>query len=232
MLRDSIAPLTSPTNSEQTSPVQQTIKRLSAAGEHPTVLTDIYKESVNIAIWRRELDSGFQHSTSEFLADNPRFQKSLSVSPSEAIAALEHATDGLAPKALLQNIAELVDMFCCLFELDSAGLRLATLESAMCPRFHTDKVPCRLVTTYSGVATDWLEHEVVDRSKLGHGSNGLPDSESGLYQSETDVQRLTCGDVALLKGEKWIGNEGGGLVHRSPSVASGENRLLLTLDFG
>ncbi|MGF1771202.1 DUF1826 domain-containing protein [Vibrio wakamikoensis] len=232
MLRDSIAPLTSPTGSIQTPTTQQTTVRLSASGDHPTVLTDIYKESVNIAIWKRELDADLQHLTNEFLANNPKFQKSVSVSPSDAFAALEYATDGLAPKALLQNIAELVDMFCCLFELDYAGLRLATLESAMCPRFHTDKVPCRLVTTYSGVATDWLEHDVVDRSKLGHGSNGLPDSESGLHQSETDIQRLTCGDVALLKGEKWIGNEGGGLVHRSPSVASGENRLLLTLDFG
>lgn len=232
MLRDSIAPLTSPTGSDLTPTNQQIIERLSTSGDHPTVLTDIYKESVNIAIWRRELSADLYHATNEFLAANPSFQKSLSVSPSEAFAALEFATDGSAPKALLQNIAELVDMFCCLFELDYAGLRLATLESAMCPRFHTDKVPCRLVTTYSGVATDWLEHAAVDRSKLGHGSNGLPDSESGLYRNDADVQRLTCGDVALLKGEKWIGNEGGGLVHRSPAVAAEENRLLLTLDFG
>jgi hypothetical protein len=37
--------------------------------------------------------------------------------------------------------------------------------------------------------------------------------------------------VALLKGESWENNEGAGLVHRSPAVKSGQQRLLLTLDF-
>jgi len=37
--------------------------------------------------------------------------------------------------------------------------------------------------------------------------------------------------VALMKGEKWPGNKGAGLVHRSPAVAAREPRLLLTLDF-
>jgi hypothetical protein len=36
----------------------------------------------------------------------------------------------------------------------------------------------------------------------------------------------------LLKGEAWIGNENGGLVHRSPNLTGGARRLLLTLDFG
>ncbi|WP_297291060.1 DUF1826 domain-containing protein [Oceanicoccus sp.] len=33
-----------------------------------------------------------------------------------------------------------------------------------------------------------------------------------------------------MKGELWEGNEGAGLVHRSPSLSAGERRLLLTLD--
>ncbi|MCP3699547.1 MAG: DUF1826 domain-containing protein [Aliivibrio sp.] len=37
--------------------------------------------------------------------------------------------------------------------------------------------------------------------------------------------------MALLKGEGWFENEGGGLVHRSPSLTNGDKRLLLTLDF-
>ncbi|WP_428354217.1 DUF1826 domain-containing protein [Methyloprofundus sp.] len=36
---------------------------------------------------------------------------------------------------------------------------------------------------------------------------------------------------ALLKGERWEGNENAGLVHRSPAINEGERRLLLTLDF-
>ncbi|TKB52744.1 DUF1826 domain-containing protein [Ferrimonas aestuarii] len=34
-----------------------------------------------------------------------------------------------------------------------------------------------------------------------------------------------------MKGERLIRNEGAGLVHRSPVVPLGQNRLLFTLDF-
>ncbi|CAM2989255.1 MULTISPECIES: DUF1826 domain-containing protein [Vibrio] len=203
-----------------------------SSGKQPTVLADIYKDEVNIAIWQRQFEPSFIESVREFVDTNPSLSKSLTVSPESAMDDLVYATDGQAPQALLENIVQLVDMFCCLFELEQVGLRLATLGGAMCPRFHVDQVPCRLVTTYHGVATDWLPNHVLDRSKLGHGSNGQPDCSSGLYREESDVQQLSCGDVALLKGGRWEGNEATGLVHRSPSIESDQPRLLMTLDFG
>jgi len=59
-------------------------------------------------------------------------------------------------------------------------------------------------------------------------------SLGGASAEPTDVgqiQRLQAGWVALAKGEKWQGNEGAGLIHRSPTPSSGERRLLLTLDW-
>ncbi|PTP92167.1 DUF1826 domain-containing protein [Vibrio splendidus] len=203
-----------------------------SASEQPTVLADIYQSDINIAVWQRQFDEDLTMAISEFIASNPNFSKSISLSPDNAFDKLEFATGGTASKALLENMAELVDMFCCLFDLEEVGLRLAVLNKAMCPRFHFDQVPCRLVTTYHGVATQWLPNESVDRSKLGRGSNGQPDSASGLYNHESDIQQLSSGDVALLKGERWSGNENAGLVHRSPVTSPNETRLLLTLDFG
>ena len=104
-------------------------------------------------------------------------------------------------------------------------------EKAMCPRFHVDNVPCRLITTYQGIATEWLPHNAADRSKLGTGNSGKPDSQSGIYQDESDIQQLSQGDVALLKGEGWVGNEGKGLIHRSPQLSDQTSRLILTIDF-
>ena len=101
----------------------------------------------------------------------------------------------------------------------------------MCPRFHTDYVKCRLVTTYVGPATQWLPHELVNRSKLGHGNQGQPDDKSGLFLENTDIEQLNVGHVALLKGESWAGNKGAGLVHRSPHAKNGYNRLYMTIDF-
>ncbi|UWZ99264.1 DUF1826 domain-containing protein [Vibrio splendidus] len=203
-----------------------------SVSDQPTVLTDIYQSDINMAVWQRQFDEGITAAISEFIALNPNFSKSVNVSPENAFDKLEFATDGTASKALLGNMADLVDMFCCLFELEDVGLRLAVLNKAMCPRFHFDQVPCRLVTTYHGVATQWLPNDSVDRSKLGRGANGQPDSASGLYNHESDIQQLLSGDVALLKGERWSGNENAGLVHRSPVTSSDETRLLLTLDFG
>ena len=203
-----------------------------SASEQPTVLADIYQSDINIVVWQRQFNEDLTTAISEFIASNLSFSKSVSVSPENALDKLEFATDGTASKALLENMAELVDMFCCLFDLEEVGLRLAVLNKAMCPRFHFDQVPCRLVTTYHGVATQWLPNESVDRSKLGRGSNGQPDSDSGLYAHESDIQQMASGDVALLKGERWSGNENAGLVHRSPVTSSDETRLLLTLDFG
>ncbi|EAP94892.1 DUF1826 domain-containing protein [Vibrio splendidus] len=203
-----------------------------SASEQPTVLADIYQSDINIAVWQRQFDEDLTMAISEFIASNPSFSKSISLSPDKAYDKLEFATDGTASKALLENMAELVDMFCCLFDLEEVGLRLAVLNKAMCPRFHFDQVPCRLVITYHGVATQWLPNESVDRSKLGRGSNGQPDSASGLYTHESDIQQMASGDVALLKGERWSGNDNAGLVHRSPVTSSDETRLLLTLDFG
>ena len=90
-------------------------------------------------------------------------------------------------------------MYCYLFELNEIGLSLRVLDKAMCPRFHVDHVPCRLITTYTGVTTQWLPHTSVDRSKLGKGNNGKKDEESGLFGHSTDIKQLCVGDVAFLK---------------------------------
>ena len=45
------------------------------------------------------------------------------------------------------------------------------------------------------------------------------------------IEQIGCGHVALVKGERWVGNEGRGLIHRSPALPAGERRLLLTLDW-
>ena len=48
-----------------------------------------------------------------------------------------------------------------------------------------------------GPATEWIPHHLVDRSKLGHGNNGLPDHESGLFSDINSIEQLETGHVAL-----------------------------------
>ncbi|TMP38264.1 DUF1826 domain-containing protein [Pseudoalteromonas rubra] len=206
--------------------------RYAALSSEPNILTDIYREEINLSVWQCKLSQELSLEVTDLLSSASELQLSIAATPEHTIDALHAASALLANKpALSEHLAMLVDMFCTLFELKRAGLRLTILNKAMCPKFHVDHIPCRLVSTLGGVASQWLPHEKVDRSKLGSGSKGKKDHESGIYTSESDIQQLNTGDVALLKGSGWLGNEEGALVHRSPAPAVGETRLLLTLDF-
>lgn len=208
------------------------LQRYSVISEQPTVLTDIYKSNVNIAIWRNQFSEELEQSVEAILESAKHLKAVMTVGPENVAEQLaEHSSDLAAHKVFCEYVQLLVDMFCTLFELKRVGLRLNRLDRAMCPKFHVDRVPCRLVTTFVGAATEWLPHDKVDRSKLGIGSQGLPDETSGVMQSIDDIQRLQAGDVALLKGEAWYENEYGGIVHRSPAIDNNDARIMLTLDF-
>lgn len=213
------------------TPAAHSIDRVHTSSA-PDVLTTVYREDCNLSVWKRALSSDFLAEINQFVRACPDYNAAVSVSPDTVERGLRDSTRGSTlPQVLIEDISELVDMFSCLFEQQRVGLRLAVLTHPMCPRFHVDQVPCRLVTTYTGAATECLPHDRVDRTKLGAGNKGLPDHESGIYHSASDIHHLTAGDVALLKGEGWYGNENAGLVHRSPAPGPGEQRLLLTLDF-
>ena len=200
-------------------------------GREPAMLSDIYLDEINLAVWQRTLSSSLTEAVVRVSDINPNLEISLITTPEDVYSSVMKALGSNAEAtSLCDDVANLVDMFCCLFDLKQAGLRLAMLDCAMCPRFHVDKVPCRLVTTYHGVGTEWLPHLAADRSKLGVGNQGKSDDESGLFNSVTNIEQLMKGDVALLKGEAWKGNQGAGVIHRSPQLATQGRRLLLTLD--
>ncbi len=199
---------------------------------HVDVLADIYQENTNIVVWKRSLTYKLLEASNSILSTTPDLEISLVVSPQDTVSNLQARLDSSkVMMILIEDIHKLVNMFCDLFDLKRVGLRLTSLKHAMCPRFHVDNVPCRLITTYQGIATEWLSHGNADRSKLGVGNKGKPDSQSGIYQDETNIQQLSQGDVALLKGEAWVGNEGKGLIHRSPQLYDQASRLILTIDF-
>lgn len=206
--------------------------RRASMAEHVSVLTDIYQEDVNLAVWHNTFPNDILSNIASIMLKKTHINIKTSVTPACVSEELVSCASVLKDQqALLKYIELLVEMFCTLFEVKQVGLRLAILDQAMCPKFHVDKVPCRLVTTFSGVGTQWLPHEKVNRTKLGSGSLGLVDEESGIMQHPSNIQHLVAGDVALLKGESWYNNENCGLVHRSPAVANNSQRLLLTLDF-
>lgn len=195
-------------------------------------LTRIYETDINICIVERQVNE----SVNDFIRH--LLKRPTSVSFVENIEFASFNFFGLLPDAehlpgypdFCKDVARLVGLYCDLFDLKRVGIRLRTLNHAMCPKFHFDSVTCRLICTYGGIGTQWLEDAYIDRRKLGTGSGGLCDEESGLILDPDAVQTMPSYAIGLFKGSHWEGNELHGVVHRSPQINS--PRLLLTLDFG
>ncbi|MDD1003241.1 DUF1826 domain-containing protein [Pseudomonas sp. TNT2022 ID642] len=196
-------------------------------GPTPKTLTRILDDDTNLAVWTRQLPLHISEFAHLLLSLNEPLAESLCLELPDEDA--EPDLSGLASgfrdlegyEGFIADLKWLVGAFACLLGAKRIGLRLRVLDKAMCPRFHVDHVPVRLITTYAGVGSQWLKEGAMDRSQLGQ-ANAEP---------RAPIEQLSSGDVALLKGEKWHGNEGFGLIHRSPQPDAGERRLILTLDW-
>ncbi|SFT36508.1 DUF1826 domain-containing protein [Halomonas saccharevitans] len=199
-----------------------------AEGKEISTLPRIFEDDINIAIMRRRLPDDIQAGVKTQL----QAERALSfawLGPAGDALRAELAQHLHAPDAcgeLIEDIVTLADAMAYLFDTDTVGLRLRRMDGAMCPRFHCDNLPVRLVTTYHGPGSEWLPEWAVNRHGLGAPTPEKPE----IVTEPGAVQRLEVGDLALLKGSGWIGNEAHGLVHRSPDVPAGQPRLLLTLD--
>ena len=125
--------------------------------------------------------------------------------------------------ALCDEIAEASEMLGELMGCDQVGIRLESLSAPMCPRFHADHVPCRMLITISGLGTEWIPNGDVDWAVFAD-----LDTMEPPIQANRQIQQLTTGHWSILKGGAWNDDGYGGVVHRSPH-GIGE-RLLLTLD--
>ncbi|MCE5981918.1 MULTISPECIES: DUF1826 domain-containing protein [Pseudomonas] len=197
-----------------------------AFGETPQVLTEALQDGVNLAVWQRRLPVQIEDFARLLLSLNQPLGESrvIELDEQQQLPDLSGLLGGYADLeghvAFLTDVAWLVAAYACLLDARRVGLRLQALSNAMCPRFHVDHVPLRLLSTYAGPGSEWLEEGAVDRSQL---AREQPDANA--------VRQLAVGEVALLKGEKWLGNQGAGLVHRSPMLVNGERRLILSLDW-
>jgi hypothetical protein len=132
---------------------------------------------------------------------------------------------------LADDLAVLAELYGDLLGCDAVGLRMEVVGRAMCPRFHVDHVGIRMLCTYRGPGTEWLDEHCADRSFLGARSGGLTDEVSGIIRDPAGIHAAPLSAVALLKGDLWQGNAGRGVIHRSPLVPAYQApRVLVALD--
>jgi hypothetical protein len=194
-------------------------------------LENIFSDSVSTCILRRAPITSIKHylaaccpsqaieRTQRVLAQQPDLSQLLRDFPAHGRACVE------------QELNFLIELFATLTDSRWVGVRIATLHSELCSRFHVDRVGLRLICTWQGPGTEWVEHADVDRRYLGAGSKGIADIRSGLLRGGAQLHRLQPFDVGLFKGERWPGNTGRGAVHRSPALPPiASHRVMVTVD--
>ncbi|ACV37499.1 DUF1826 domain-containing protein [Accumulibacter sp.] len=211
------------------APLPRTATTCAAISEEALDLTRIFDPGIQIAQWWRPVNGAIAdwlNTHADHLGSG--FRQILAPGKTPDLARLPA---GAGRDALAADLTLLAEMLGELLDARSIGLRLEVVGQAMCPRLHVDRVGIRLLCTYRGPGTEWVDDAAVDRGRLGAGARGLPDESSGLLGPGSRIEVIPPFAVALLKGSLWQGNGGRGVIHRSPAVTPGETpRVLLAMD--
>lgn len=185
----------------------------------------------NLCVWRRPLRASLRAWAARELGRGLVVEATTKARDGSAVAEGLCAELDRSPGAslLAADIGRLVDRLRAVTGRPILQASLATVDTDKCRKFHVDYKSVRLVCTYAGPGTEWVDDAGVDRSALGHPAPCIDSANARIVLRAGSVHRALPGDVVLLKGE--LGNEGRGVVHRSPPVeATHQRRLVLTLD--
>jgi hypothetical protein len=185
-------------------------------------LAEIFDPDPQVCVWQRDTIPDVSAYLSE-LDHTGRLQamETLKADERPRLARLPAGPGQVSGRdALIDDIAFLKEILCELLGCPAVGLRIARLTHAMCPGWHIDRVGLRLICTYRGPGTQWLDNQAVDR-----------DRANLARMTDSECAQAGPGDVVLLKGTLWQENRDLGAIHRSPEIGAGAcPRTLVTLD--
>ncbi|MEM9351829.1 MAG: DUF1826 domain-containing protein [Planctomycetota bacterium] len=107
---------------------------------------------------------------------------------------------------LASDLINLLTSFLDQFDLPEARLRIEISRSQPCPKFHSDNIHVRMVTTYVGPTTEYQ------------------------YAGESTTHAAPLQGLVFLKGNHHPTHHDT-VHHRSPEVPAGEKRLCVAIDY-
>ena len=185
-------------------------------------LSAISRPEKDLVIWRRSISSIISDWLEKIDPSQlPDFR--VLVRPTDVRRAIGPQLDASGmPSTNEQNlfiddVSDLVAVFADITHSDLVDVRLDRISHDACWKFHRDSVETRLLTTYVGPSTEW-----VDPTCAGQALR-----EQRNYKGP--IERLEVNDVAIFSGS--LSKSGDGIVHRSPPIAgTNYTRLLLCLN--
>jgi hypothetical protein len=198
---------------------------------HPD-LAMIHDHDCNLVVWQRGAAPELRVYASETLAGlTMKRECVVAVDELDRSGIFSDLPEGWGLTAFRADVARLAELYRQVTGWERIRVKLEAFGGNHCERFHVDHVQLRLICSYAGPGTEWLEERDVDRSLLT--TNAVISGGDYLSPARPGARprRLDTFDVALMKGERWPGNQGRGLVHRSPTIHnSGTRRVLLKID--
>jgi hypothetical protein len=204
-----------------TAPSLRTNNRISYGTSHRDLCRIASPDLEQVQVYRP-----VPYGLREWLSSLPNLQQIAAHFVTTANAALPCfeqlvANARIAPCALsrflVEDMTSLVMHFAAISGSRSVDVRFEVITDDGCTRFHRDFVDLRLLTTYLGPGTQWIDPEhAADALALQHDYEG-------------PIEEFPFGTIAIFKGGKSMPCRG--LVHRSPKIAGmGVTRLLFCLN--
>lgn len=136
----------------------------------------------------------------------------------------EDLPSGNCKEYFIKDIVHLCEFFFELTKSKKIRIQVEVVRTDMCRLFHIDNIRQRLLCTYMGPGTEWLDNSNVNRDGLGKGCN------KNIVKDFKQINKAKTFEVLLLRGIKYK-NEKSAVVHRSPPVETDfQTRILLKID--
>ncbi|MDE0030884.1 MAG: DUF1826 domain-containing protein [Deltaproteobacteria bacterium] len=185
-------------------------------------LAAINRLDMELVIWRRALPQGLRNWIEHIdVADFRDIHVLIQPQALRRVLLPLLDANGMPPgdmrNLLIGDVDDLVSGFSRVARTDLVDVRLERVTTDACWKFHRDCVEARLLTTYRGPATEWIQPI--------HAERALREQK----RFKGPVEQFRKNDVAIFRGS--CAEPGSGIVHRSPPIAdTGRTRLLLCLN--
>lgn len=210
-------------------------------GDSPEVLAQVRQPGVSLGLWQRTPDAELAEYLARSLSVGYRLDR---YEPGDTIdvpafidqalpaGGAEAQADAGLRERFSADVQQLVARFRALRPESTSHilhLRLAVVERADCPVLHTDWVTLRMICTYVGAGCEYAAAYAVNRAALCRPLGSPAATNAAILRDPLGLRRMPTFSVGLMKGNGYPGQEGGGLVHRSPPPVVGR-RIKLIVD--
>jgi hypothetical protein len=207
-----------------------------AAEEQCGVFRRIAEPMVNLCLWRRVPNPSATPAIDSILSAEKPLDLDLRAPSADQLAAgisIANASEIVSRslKHFVDDVVFLAKLFADIAGTRHPRVRLERVEDDGCALFHADTLRLRMLCTYAGPGTQWLENGNARREQLGSRGRTIEEANRAIVVDESRIRSIPNWHVAIFKGRAWSADEDISLIHRSAPVRHrGDYRLRLCID--